>query len=385
MPKFTRPTFDAREAKGSALAHEFGMVRRVDDFTYKVRSQRLDAEYDVRKTETGWVCGCPDFRYRLGKCKHIWAVEISRSLRQTVRESVVIQPIAVSACPKCGSGSIKRAGLRHNSFGSLQKFRCKSCGYWFTVNIGFEKMRATPRMITAAMQLYFSGESLRSTQKFLALQGLKVSHVAISKWIIKYVSLMDKFASQLKPQVSDTWRADEMYVKVKGNAKWLFAMMDDETRYWIAQQMADDKFRANVRPMFAEAKRVGGKRPTTFITDGGWQFNRPFQKEFWSKVRPLSKHVRDIRLDGSVHNNKMERMNGEMRDREKVMRGIKRIDSPIFKGYQIYHNFIRPHESLDGATPAEKAGIRVEGSDKWLTLIQNASVKSVDNAASDRA
>jgi hypothetical protein len=31
----------------------------------------------------------------------------------------------------------------------------------------------------------------------------------------------------------------------------------------------------------------------------------------------------------------MERMNGEIRDREKVMRGIKRGDSPILKGYQL--------------------------------------------------
>lgn len=83
-------------------------------------------------------------------------------------------------------------------------------------------------------------------------------------------------------------------------------------------------------------------------------------------------HVREITLEGAVHNNKMERMNGEVRDREKVMRGMRRMDSPISKGFQIYHNFIRPHESLNGAPPAEKAGIKVEGENKWLTIIQNA-------------
>jgi hypothetical protein len=68
----------------------------------------------------------------------------------------------------------------------------------------------------------------------------------------------------------------------------------------------------------------------------------------------------------------MERMNGEVRDREKTVRGLKAMDSPIIKGFQIYHNFIRPHEALDGATPAERAGIKVEGEDKWRTIIQNA-------------
>jgi hypothetical protein len=68
--------------------------------------------------------------------------------------------------------------------------------------------------------------------------------------------------------------------------------------------------------------------------------------------------------------------NGEVRDREKVMRGLKRADTPILTGLQMYHNFVRPHEVLNGDTPAERAGIKVEGKDKWLTLIQNASHES---------
>jgi len=48
-------------------------------------------------------------------------------------------------------------------------------------------------------------------------------------------------------------------------------------------------------------------------------------------------------------------------------------DTPILKGYQIYHNYIREHEGLEGKTPAEACGITVEGKNKWKTLIQNAS------------
>ena len=69
----------------------------------------------------------------------------------------------------------------------------------------------------------------------------------------------------------------------------------------------------------------------------------------------------------------MERMNGEIRDREKVMRGLERKDSPILTGYQLFHNCIRPHMGLKGKTPAEAAGIEVKGKNKWLTVIQNAS------------
>jgi hypothetical protein len=55
------------------------------------------------------------------------------------------------------------------------------------------------------------------------------------------------------------------------------------------------------------------------------------------------------------------------------MRGLKRKRTPILSGYQIYHNFIRGHEALDGQTPAEVCGIKIEGKNKWITLIQNAS------------
>lgn len=70
----------------------------------------------------------------------------------------------------------------------------------------------------------------------------------------------------------------------------------------------------------------------------------------------------------------MERMNGEVRDREKVFRGLKTKDSPILAGYQLYHNFFRPHMALKGKTPAEAAGITVEGENKWETVIRNAAV-----------
>ncbi len=82
--------------------------------------------------------------------------------------------------------------------------------------------------------------------------------------------------------------------------------------------------------------------------------------------------TRHIRLSGDMNNNKMERLNGEFRDREKVVRGIKKTDSVMFDGYQMYHNYLRLHMALDGQTPADKCGIKIEGQNKWMTIIQNA-------------
>ena len=367
------PSINEREMRGQSIAQNFGWVRRVDESTYMVHSQRLNKEYRVEQTETGWVCECPDAQFRFQKCKHQFAVEISWTLRKRVEEARRIEPIQGQACVACGSENLMRWGIRKNKSGDIQRFQCRNCGRLFVVNIGFDKMKHNPKAITAALQLYFSGESLRHTRESLKLMGVQVCPQTVLNWISKYVGLLERFADQIAPQVSDTWRADELYVKVKGNLKYLYAMMDDETRYWLAQEVADTKYVHDARTLFAKSKEVAGKRPLTLITDGAHNYERAFKKEFFTKFNPSPVHVRDIRLRGQIHNNKMERMNGEVRDREKVMRGLKRMDTPILKGTQIYHNFIKPHEGLQGRTPAEAAGIRVGGEDRWRTLIQNAS------------
>jgi len=187
---------------------------------------------------------------------------------------------------------------------------------------------------------------------------------------------MQKYLDKITPQVSDTWATDELFLKIKGNMKYLYAMMDEQTRFWIAQEVADTKYTADVRPLFQLAKAVAGKIPKTLVSDGAANFHEAYNKEFYTrKLETRTEHIRHIRLQGDHNNNRMERMNGEIRDREKVMRGLERKDSPILTGYQLFHNYIRPHKALDNRTPSEAAGITIRGKDRWMTIIQNASKK----------
>ncbi len=362
----------SREEKANLILKDETAIKRIDPQRYFVKSQSGNGEYEVISSEFGLGCSCKDHLHRGVECKHILAVKFSLELRKKVESRVVIAPVPLGECPHCKSDKIVRHGIRKNKSGQIQKYSCKECGKWFTLNLGFEGMRATPQMITSAMQLYFSGESLRSVQAFLKLQGVNISHMSVYRWIGKYVKLMDSYLEQVTPQVSGTWRTDELFVKVKGDTKYLYALMDDETRFWIAQQVADTKYTEDVRPLFQKGKVVAGKKPDMLISDGAMNFHEAYKEEFWSRVAPRTSHVRHIHLKGDRNNNKMERMNGEVRDREKVMRGIKRMDSPIFKGYQIYHNYFRDHDALEGKTPAEAANIKIEGRNKWITLIQNA-------------
>jgi transposase-like protein len=364
----------SREERGRQIAEKENQIVRLDERFYKVASQSSGKMYDViHRKNGGWLCTCPDCVYRELKCKHIWAVEFSRRIREKVKENV-IDPVSITSCLFCHSSNLKKFGVRHNKYGHIQRFLCADCQKTFSVNLGFERMKHNPQAITTAMQLYFSGESLRNTARSLKLLGAEVSHQTVYNWIEKYTALMEKYLDKITPQVSDTWRADELFLKVKGNMKYMYAMMDDQTRFWIAKEVADTKYTADLRPLFKIARSMAGKKPTTLITDGAPNFHEAYKQEYWTpKLENRTEHIREITLDGVRHNNKMERMNGEIRDRERVMRTLEKSDSPLLAGMRIYHNFVRPHMALNGETPAEKAGITVKGSNKWLTLIQNAS------------
>lgn len=374
------PLKTTREERGKAIAESgFHNVKRFDENNYAVKSQSKEGFYSIAKTEIGWVCSCPDHKTRGVKCKHIHAVEFSFNLREQIKK-IRIEPIVnVSSCGNCHSINIIKRGIRHNKSGDIQRFYCNDCHTRFTVNIGFEGMKSTPQIITSAMQLYFSGESLRNVAKSLKVMGVKVSHVAVYKWIEKYTLLMKQYLEAIKPNVSDTWRADEVWIKVSGDMKYLFALMDDETRFWLAQEVAATKETHDARGLFHEAKERAGKRPCAIITDGLQSYKDAYTKEYFTVRTPRTKHINHIKLAGDMNNNKQERFNGEIRDREKVMRGLKKDDTPILQGYQIFHNYMRPHEALNGKTPADACGIEIIGNNKWLTVIQNASKQLAAN------
>lgn len=54
------------------------------------------------------------------------------------------------------------------------------------------------------------------------------------------------------------------------------------------------------------------------------------------------------------------------------MMNLKKKNTPILAGYQLFHNYFRGHQGLKGKTPAQACGIEILGENKWKTLIENA-------------
>jgi transposase-like protein len=172
----------AREQRGQAIANTNGQVTRIDELLYIVQSQSGNGDA-VNKINHEWYCDCPDNKHRHVTCKHIYAVLFSQSIRAEVKVKAArtISPIeSLTHCIYCGSTNLRKDGIRKNKTGKIQIFECKVCHRYMTFNIGFERMKHNPQAITTAMQLYFSGESLRNTMESLELLGVKVSHQTCS-------------------------------------------------------------------------------------------------------------------------------------------------------------------------------------------------------------
>ncbi len=116
------------------------------------------------------------------------------------------------------------------------------------------------------------------------------------------------------------------------------------------------------------------KTPKAVIHDGLPSYDKAFQKEYYTLKNPRVKNIRSVSVRNEGLNSVVERLNGTMRDREKVMRGMqtKETAQKIIEAMRIHYNFAREHSTL-GKTPAESCGISINGKNKLLTLIQNAS------------
>ncbi len=87
---------------------------------------------------------------------------------------------------------------------------------------------------------------------------------------------------------------------------------------------------------------------------------------------PNAKRIDNCGISKRENNNRIERLNGTLRERVKVTRGWKSAKTPIAEGQRIQYNFVKPHMALMGKTPAQIAGMDING---WKELLERAASK----------
>ena len=366
---------NARTARAVEMLKSDGAAAQSDPDTFSVRSQADPAKrYEVRRTGSGLVCECPDHRTRGADCKHIKVVLQSLCRNRLFKRSPfrIMERAGRKVCKYCDSGNVAKKGKRKTAAGPVQLLKCGDCGRRFADNPGFEKKRFDQKTITRAVRSYYQGMSVRDIADGLGSEGTEVSHKTIYNWVAEYSKSVSEYLRDVVPRTSDRAmaRADEMWVKVSGGQKYLFASMEDDSRFWLAAEMAETKFQHDADTLLEITKAKMGKAPVHFVTDGLPAYMKSSKKVFGGKTR----HQRHIHLKGDMNNNKMERLNGTIREREVNFRGLKKFDTPLIPGFQVHYNYAKKHGGLGGRTPAEAALIEVDGPDRWNTLIQNAAL-----------
>jgi transposase-like protein len=295
------------------------------------------------------------------------------------KDAVDIKPFC---CKFCGSENFIRYGIKNGK----QEYQCKDCNRRFVDNLYFENLKANPKIICLTLDLYFKGFSLRKIVDHLKqFYNLKVSHTTLLRWIENYIKIMNTYVSQFKPNLGNIWQVDEMMVQVDGDWFYLWNVLDTRTRFHLASVISKQRRVMDARKVFQQAKKNShGSRPEFIITDGLHSYGKAINKEFHA-WRTETKHIGNVGLNRRRNkhlcwdNNKVERLHGTVRERNKTQRGLEKENSVFIKGHKVYYNFIRNHMSLSGVTPAEKSGIDLSlGDKKWENLLLQ-SVKNRNN------
>jgi len=293
--------------------------------------------------------------------------DITKKMNENNYKDISI--IKPEICPFCKSKEIVKDGYRYNHITKKQRYRCNSCKKWIVVNDGFFKMKKQRELITMCLDLYMNGMSLRKIRDHInQFDNKNVSHQSILNWIKKYAKILKPFSQKFDYNLSRIYHTDEIFVKCKGQQHYFWDIIDSGTRMLIATHYSIRRDSKSAKLLFLKVKN----KPLTLFSDGLQGYREAYRKVWGANKRSQDKKIYiRLKADKDKRNNIVERMQGTIRERIKVMRGFKNKESTklILDLFVIYYNFIRVHQGI-GMTPSQKAGISLGlGKNKWLNLI----------------
>jgi transposase-like protein len=384
--------FQTREQLGIQIATAGDSIVKITKNHYKVRSQSEGRWYNVHKLQDAdvWTCECADFMYRLNrntdkKCKHIIAVQTLQKTYQVESKIECVQRPKI--CPKCLSEKIRKNGFRKIKNGAKrQRYMCLGCDYRFMLGEnGFSKVSSDPHIIVEALNLVMGGMSYPYIARHIFnIHQVKISHVAIIKWVRKYTQLMKDYVDKLNPEYQEVWSVDEMMLNIKnaelmgkGYYSWMWSIINPQTRFVIATDISKRREIRDAKKIFETGKERVESNPSYIITDSLNAYEAAFRNEFDTR---RTAHLKTKSLSEGFANRPIERWHNELRVLTKTRRGLGNNKSAqVYMDLaRINHNYCRPHLGLpDQITPAVAAGIDLKLGDNKLgdLITKSAEVK----------
>jgi len=365
-----------REIRAYAILAKGDVPQPVGMDNWLLKSQNGGGKYRVSRCGSAWSCECPDHTYRKVPCKHMLTVMLWLRMKEGKKASFAL-PTEGQNCPSCGSEATVKRGVRCTRGDPKQRYGCISCGRRFVSDV-CPNTKATERTVTAVMDLWYKGMSVRAIQQHLRqFHGFRVHYATIYRWIRRFSKRMAEHTDRIHAESCGVIHADETMINVKGKQRYFWNAMDRDSRFILASNLTDDRDGSYAIKLFAEAEERAGAKPKLVITDGYGGYQYGVRKAYRSLKHPVAvEHLREIGFMNRLNNNRIERYMGTIKGRTKTLRALKQkgaYSNDLLKGWVAYYNFIRPHMALHGHTPAEAAGIGVaRGENRWLEVLKSA-------------
>lgn len=266
-------------------------------------------------------------------------------------------------CKFCASSSTIKYGFKAGT----QYYKCNACKRKFAGKEAPQGRQFSTATIGEAMGLFYDGLSFADISRHLQVtDGVVADPATIWRWIITYSELAAKALGDVKIKTSWRWVIDETVIKVAGKNIWLWDVIDHKTRFLLATHLTQARTLKAAIEVISEARsRVIGN-PREIVSDGLAAYPDAVEQVFGMD----STHIRAKGLTAEVNTNLIERFQGTVKERTKVMRGLKAMRSAriISDGFIVHYNFLRPHMTLKGKTPATAAGLKMPFK-TWIEFI----------------
>jgi len=233
-------------------------------------------------------------------------------------------------------------------------------------------MKTDVRVISAALSCYFGGMPLDAIQRHLQQQfNTYYSEMGIYNWIVRFSKEAVDRIKDFQPIVGDTWIADETMLKAGGKKIWFFDVIDKKTRYLLASRLATSRTIKEAALVMNEARRRAGKSPKRIITDRLAAYIDGIELVFGADTE----HIQSKPFTDVNSTNIIERFQGTLKDRTKIIRGFKNMTTAelLTDAWLVHYNFFKEHEALGNIPPAQKMGIPTPIKD-WAEVVSQPKV-----------
>ena len=283
-----------------------------------------------------------------------------------------------AVCPLClRSDRVIHRGTRiTKNRGNEPIYNCRRCNYKFA-NTPYARTHYPDWVVDRVLSLAIYGLPLRTIADEVKREALirgedtKICRQSVRNVIQRNLKIILDFElnAHLNSE-SMTWQIDDTPQRYTGKRKekdgttelnnrqvfaWITNVIVEETRYWLVCWISEGRSLLESEQAIRRALRVAKRAPVLIKCDG--------YKGHIRGVRCLLKHVKIVSISKDqdfAWINIIERLHRFLRAfAVKKRRTFRSLDTLKYSTelVRIYYNFFRPHETLDGETPARRAGI----------------------------